>query len=533
MTSAIPHVLEQGGTQDRGEHARLQYFIGAIAIGDMIKTTLGPRGCDKILQPMSQHGEGSIRSMTITNDGATILSSIWLDNPSAKILVDVSKQQDAQCGDGTTGVVVLAAELLRNAEQLVQQKLHPQTICQGYEDALGAARQALVKRTFDAGGDAATFRDQLTKIAMTTLSSKLLTHDKQHFAKLAVDAVMRLGGKPNLDYIQVIKKAGGSVKDSFLAPGFILEKRIGVGQPKCIENCKVMVANTPMDTDKIKIYGARVKVDSFEAVRQLEEAEKLKMKKKVEDICKHGCNVFINRQLIYNYPEEIFKDNGVISIEHSDFDGMERLAAALGADIVSTFDNPAQVTLGTCAKIEEILIGEDRLIQFSGCTRNEACTIVLRGASIHVLDEAERSLHDALAVLFQTVQDARIVCGGGAAEMQMAEAVDALARTVPGKKSLAIEAFSKALREIPNIILENAGADSVEIVSALRSMHHNNNWEAGIDIKKLAPGNMTELGVFESYKSKLSQVCSAAEAAIMLIRVDDIIKCAPRQREGM
>merc|ERR1712130_9184 len=206
-----------------------------------------------------------------------------------------------------------------------------------------------------------------------------------------------------------------------------------------------------MDTDKIKIYGARVKVESFEAVQEIEAAEKEKMKSKVERIVKHGCNVFINRQLIYNYPDQLFKENNVMAIEHSDFDGTERLAAVLGGDIVSTFDNPEEVKLGHCKRIEEILIGEDKVIKFSGCAQGEACTIVLRGASTHILDEAERSLHDALAVLYQTVQETRVVHGGGSTEMAMAQAVLEKMATVEGKESIAMEQFAKALQQIPSI----------------------------------------------------------------------------------
>merc|ERR1719171_1488415 len=253
-----------------------------------------------------------------------------------------SKTQDNECGDGTTSVVVLAAEMLRNAQLLVEAKMHPQVIIRGYRLALAAARAKLESMAIDNGKDTQKFREDLLRIARTTLSSKLLKHEKDHFATLAVDAVLRLKGKPNLDYIQVIKKPGGSLKDSFLEEGFILEKKIAVGQPKLLEDCKILVANCQMDTDKIKIYGARVKTDSFEAVAEIEKAEKGKMKAKVERICKHGCNVFINRQLIYNYPEQLFKENGVMAIEHSDFEGTERLAAVLGSDIISTFDNPEE-----------------------------------------------------------------------------------------------------------------------------------------------------------------------------------------------
>merc|ERR1711953_1063449 len=299
-----------------------------------------------------------------------------------------------------------------------------------------------------------------------------------------------------------------------------------------LEDCKILVANCQMDTDKIKIYGARVKVDSFEAVHEIEKAEKEKMKNKVERIVKHGCNVFINRQLIYNYPDQLFKENGVMAIEHSDFDGTERLAAVLGADIVSTFDNPEETKLGSCKKIEEVMIGEDKVIKFSGCAQGEACTIVLRGASTHILDEAERSLHDALAVLFQTVTETRVVYGGGSMEMAMAKAVLAKMADVEGKESLAMEQFAKALQQIPAILADNGGFDSADLLGALRAAHTRGEHTKGLDFMKGGIADMAELGIMESYGSKSSQLCSAAEAAEMIIRVDDIIRNAPRQRDG-
>jgi len=308
-------------------------------------------------------------------------------------------------------------------------------------------------------------------------------------------------------------------------------KKIGVGQPKVLENCKIMVANCQMDTDKVKIYGARVKVDSFEAVAEIEAAEKAKMKNKVERIVKHGCNVFINRQLIYNYPDQLFKENGVMAIEHSDFEGTERLAAVLGSDIVSTFDNPEDTVLGHCDKIEEFMIGEDKVIKFSGCKQNQACCIVLRGASSHILDEAERSLHDALAVLFQTVQETRVVHGGGAMEMAMASAVLDKMASVDGKESLAMEQFAKALMQLPCILADNGGLDSAQLIGQLRAAHARKEHTTGLEFNIGTVADMAKLGIMESFRSKMSQLCSAAEAAEMIIRVDDIIRNAPRQRE--
>jgi len=220
-----------------------------------------------------------------------------------------------------------------------------------------------------------------------------------------VDAVLRLKGSGNLDYIKLIKKAGGTLKDSFLADGFILEKTISTGCPRRKENPRVLVANTPMDHDKIKIFGSKVKVDSMTKVAEIEEAEKAKMRRKIDKILAHKPDVFINRQLIYNYPEQLLAEKGVMVIEHADFDGTERLAAVLGGDILSTFDQPKTAKLGTCSLIEEIMIGEDKVIRFSGTAAGEACSIVLRGSGSHILDEAERSLHDAICVLIAAVKN--------------------------------------------------------------------------------------------------------------------------------
>ncbi|KAL0784795.1 hypothetical protein Bca101_001040 [Brassica carinata] len=522
----IDKIFKDDASEEKGERARMASFIGAMAVADLVKSTLGPKGMDKILQ-----STGRGHSVTVTNDGATILKSLHIDNPAAKVLVDISKVQDDEVGDGTTSVVVLAGELLREAEKLVTSKIHPMTIIAGYRMAAECARDALLKRVIDNKENAEKFRSDLMKIAMTTLCSKILSQDKEHFAEMAVDAVFRLKGSTNLEAIQIIKKPGGSLRDSFLDEGFILDKKIGIGQPKRIENAKILVANTAMDTDKVKIYGARVRVDSMTKVAEIEGAEKEKMKDKVNKILAHGINCFVNRQLIYNFPEELFADAGVLAIEHADFEGIERLGLVTGGEIASTFDNPESVKLGHCKLIEEIMIGEDKLIHFSGVEMGQACSIVLRGASHHVLDEAERSLHDALCVLSQTVNDSRVLLGGGWPEMVMAKEVDELARKTAGKKSHAIEAFSRALVAIPTTIADNAGLDSAELVAQLRAEHHTEGCNAGIDVISGAVGDMEERGIYEAFKVKQAVLLSATEAAEMILRVDEIITCAPRRRE--
>lgn len=325
-----------------------------------------------------------------------------------------------------------------------------------------------------------------------------------------------------------------------------------------------------MDTDKIKIFGARVRVDGTGKLAELERAERDKMKAKVQAIAAHGITCFVNRQLIYNYPESLLAEQGIMSIEHADFEGVERLALVTGGEIASTFDAPDKVKIGRCDVIEEIMIGEDKvsrarkreaqpgafsaylrldlrcpqtiegvrvcanakLIKFSGVAAGEACTVVLRGATSQMVDEAERSLHDALSVLSQTVKETRVTLGGGCSEMLMSCAVDEAARTVSGKRALAVEGFARALRQMPTILADNGGFDSSDLVAKLRAAHYEGRSDAGLDMDLGEIGSMKELGVTESYKLKRQVVVSASEASEMILRVDNILRAAPRRREG-
>lgn len=520
-------VLRNEAEEEKGELARMSSFIGAIAIGDLVKSTLGPKGMDKILV---SHGR-SAGQVEVTNDGATILKAIGVDNPAAKILVDMSKVQDDEVGDGTTSVTVLAAELLKEAEKLIDQKIHPQTIIAGWRKAVEVARKALLDFSTDNSADSERFREDLLNIARTTLSSKILSQHKEYFAKLAVDAVLRLKGSGELSAIQIIKIKGGTLEESFLDEGFLLEKKVGVHQPKRVEKAKILIANTPMDTDKIKVFGSHIKVDSMAKIAELESAEKEKMKDKVNKILKHNCNVFINRQLIYNYPEQLFADAGVMAIEHADFDGIERLALVTGGEIVSTFDHPEMVKLGTCDVIEQFMIGEDVLLRFSGVALGEACTIVIRGATQQIIDEADRSIHDALCVLNATVKESRIVFGGGCSEMLMAVAVNNAASKTAGKEAVAMEAYARALQQLPIIIADNAGYDSAQLISELRAAHSNDpKCTMGLNMDKGEIGDLKALGITESFVVKRQVLLSATEAAEMILRVDNIIKAAPRKR---
>lgn len=529
--------LKAGASEAKGENARLMNIMGAVSVADIVKTTLGPKGMDKILLGMD--GQNGVR---VTNDGATILKGLVMDNPAARILIDASKTQDDEVGDGTTSVTVLAGELLRNAEKLLEQSVHPQTIIEGYRAATQVALETLKKLSVDHGDNAEVFHEDLLKIARTTLSSKILTVEREHFAQLCVEAVMRLKKEnaQNLELINIMKKIGGTMRDSFLEPGFLLNKKIGIGQPRILEDVKIMIANTPMDADKTKVHGAKVRVNGIAELADVEAAEKRKMREKCEKIIGHGINCFINRQLIYNYPEELFAGAGIMAIEHADFDGIDRLAMALDADILSTFEEAERgaVKFGHADRIDEMMIGGDSVIRFSGLPRGEACTIVLRGTSQHLLDEAERSLHDALCVVSQAVMvngESSVIPGAGASEMAMAKAVEEAAVRTPGKKQLAMIQFANALKMLPTIIAENAGLDSNDLITRLQAAHFTSTSDrcyTGLDVNA---GDINEdviknLGITESAKVKRCVVTYAAEAAEMILRVDDVLRAAPRQR---
>lgn len=521
-------ILKGDADEEQGEQARLSSFVGAYAVGDLVKSTLGPKGMDKILYGVGRD-EGRVE---VTNDGATILRSIGVDNPAAKVLVDIAKVQDDEVGDGTTTVAVLASELLKRAEGLVTEKIHPQTIIDGWREATAASKKALEDSSIALESvDEELFRNHLTAIAKTALSSKIISQSKECFSKICVDAILRIKETCNLDSIQIIKKLGGALEDTFLDDGFILDKTPGHGQPRRIENAKILIANTPMDTDKIKVFSSRVKVDSIAKVAELELAEKEKMRDKVNNILAHNCNVFINRQLIYNFPEQLFADAGVMAIEHADFDGIERLALVTGGEIVSTFGQTQQVRLGTCELIEEVMIGEDKLLKFSGVPVGKACTIVIRGATQQILDEAQRSIHDVLCVLSRVIKNPKVTFGGGASELLMAETVDKLARLTPGKSQKAMEAFADALRSLPTIIADNGGYDSAELISQLKALHAKGENRMGIDMNLGVAANMQENQIFEALDVKAQALVSAAEAAEMILRVDNILKAAPRKRQ--
>lgn len=525
MKTAGVQILDSSAEEERGEMARMSAFVGAMAISDLVKTTLGPKGMDKILQSLSH-----MDTINVTNDGATILKSIVIDNPAAHLIVELSQAQDSDVGDGTTSVAVLAGQLLHGAESLVNQGIHPQTIIQGWRKASKIAVEALEKTAKSNEANPTAFHNDLVKVASTTLNSKILNMERDKFAEMAVQAIERLKDPSRIDAISILKISGGSLIDSEIVDGLILRCEFGVGQPQLVEKAKILIANTPMDSDKIKITGAKIETDSPEQLGKIEEAERAKMLAKCEKIVQHKPNIFVNRQLIYNLPEEYFTSHNINSVEHADFAGVERLALVTGGDIASTFDTPDSVKLGECDRVESIMIGETKLLKFSGCKDPATCTIVLRGATDQILEEAERSLHDALCVIASMMTEKRTVLGAGVSEVIMADAVEEEARRTPGKISLAMDAYASAVRQIPMILASNAGLDAPEIVASIRAAHAKGQLTYGLDINNRGIGDVEALGITESYKVKRQIIISASEAAEQILRVDEIIRCAPARR---
>ena len=527
MISLDPvRILKLGAEEEKAEHARLSNFLGAIVVGDVVKSTLGPKGMDKMLVSYADNG----RIMKVTNDGATILKGIGFDNPAAKILVNMASAQDDLVGDGTTSVAILASELLRESEMLIAKKIHPQTIISGFRLASKIALNALEASALNCSDEEEIFRNELVNLAKTCLSSKILNIHKDKFSKISVDAVLRLKCPFNfLSAIHTITIPGGSLDDSFLDEGFLLARPIGKFQPRRIEKAKILLANTGMDADKPKSHGLRARVSSLNKLANLEEAEKASMKKKVDKILKHGCNVFINRQQIYNYPEQLFADAGVMSIELAQFEGIEGLALVTGGEIASTFDDPENAKLGECDLVEEVLIGEEKLLRLSGVKLGEACTIVIRGATRQITAEAERAVHDSLCVVMAAVKERKMVCGGGAAEMQMSMAVSEIAAREAGKEAVAMESFAKALLQLPTAISDNSGFDTSFLLSALRVAHFMLRHTFGLNMQNGNVACMQELGVLEPLAVKRQMINSATEATEVILRIDHILKAEPRK----
>ncbi len=521
-------LLKEGASRTIGREALRSNILAARILAETIRSSLGPRGMDKMLVD-------SFGDIVITNDGATILKEMDVQHPAAKMMVEVAKAQDDEVGDGTTTSVILAGELLKQAEDLLLQDVHPTIIIEGYKKAMDKALEIIDEIAVPIDP---TDKETLKKAGITSLSSKaMIVGAIERLTEMAVDAVLQVAEKKDdkwhvdIDNVKVEKKEGGSLDDTKLVYGIVLDKEVvHPGMPKRVENAKIALLNCPIEVEKTEI-SAKIHITSPEQMRAFLERETEMLKKMVEKIAEVGANVVICQKGIDDVAQHYLAKKKILAVRRVKESDMAKIAKATGGKIITSIDDLSSKDLGEAELVEERKVGEDKMVFIEGCKNPKAVTILVRGGTKHLIDEAERSLHDALCVVRNLVREPKIVAGGGAPEAEVAHRIREWARTLRGKEQLAALKFADALEVIPLTLAENAGLDPVDIMVDLRARHEKGEKWAGIDIINGKVANMWEKGVLEPACVKKQAIKSGTEAAIMILRIDDIIAAAPPSKE--
>ncbi|ANF23397.1 thermosome subunit beta [Thermococcus piezophilus] len=527
--SGQPVVILPEGTQRYvGRDAQRLNILAARIIAETVRTTLGPKGMDKMLVD-------SLGDVVITNDGATILDRIDLQHPAAKMMVEVAKTQDKEAGDGTTTAVVIAGELLRKAEELLDQNIHPSIIVKGYTMAAEKAQEILEDIAIEVTPND---EETLLKIAMTSITGKNAESHKDLFAKLAVEAVKQVAEKKNgkyvvdIDNIKIEKKAGESVEESELIRGVVIDKeRVHPRMPTKVENAKIALINDALEVKKTET-DAKINITSPDQLFQFIEQEEKMLKDMVEQIAATGANVVFVQKGIDDLAQHYLAKYGILAVRRVKKSDMEKLAKATGAKIVTNVKDLTSEDLGYAEIVEERKIAGESMIFVEGCKNPKAVTILIRGGTEHVVDEVERALEDAVKVAKDVMEDGAVLPAGGAGEIELSIKLDEYAKAVGGKEALAIEAFAEALKIIPKTLAENAGLDTVEMLVKVISEHKNKGKNIGIDIFEGGPADMIERSIIEPLRVKKQAIKSASEAAIMILRIDDVIAAKLSKPEG-
>jgi thermosome len=513
-------VLREGTGRSTGREAQKNNIMAAKIVAETVKTTLGPCGMDKMLV-------SSMGDVAITNDGATIMKELDVQHPAAKMLVEVAKAQDNEVGDGTTTAVVLAGELLAKAEALLDKNVHPTVIIEGYKKASEKAQEVLDKLAIPVR---ITDDKTLQEVAVTSLASKGITTAAEHFAKMSVDAVKQVAEEVNgkfkadIDLIKIVKKHGKSLDETELVKGIVVDKEVASSQmPKLIDNAKIALLDVKLEIEKTE-FDAKINIESPDQIEAFLKQEEGMLKEMADAIAKAGANVVFCEKGIDDMVLHFLAKRGILAVKSVSSNDMEKLARATGGKAVASVKDLTAESLGKAKKVEEVKIGDDKLIYVRECKNPKAVTIVIRGGSTHVIDEAERSLHDSLCVVRNVVEDGKIVAGGGAAEAEIAKNLKSYALKVGGREQLAVEAFAEAVETIPLTLAENAGLDPIDIMVALRAKHENpDNKYFGIDVSTGEIKSMIDLVVLEPLRVKQQVIKSATEAANMILKIDDVI----------
>jgi thermosome len=512
-------VLKEGSNRSRGKEAQNSNIEAAKIVAEVIKSSLGPKGMDKMLVD-------SFGDVTITSDGRTILDEMDIQHPAAKMMVEVAKTQDNEAGDGTTTAVIISGELLNRAQALIEKGVHPTIIIDGYRKASEKALEILEKIAIQVDLNS---QDYLKKVAMTSMASKLVAEHKEYLADIAVKAILAVAEKEgekykvDVDDVKVEKKAGESVRDTKLIQGIVLDKEIShSGMPKRVEKAKIALLDCALEIEKTE-FDAKINIESPEQMEAFLKQEEDMMRDMVDKIAKTGANVVLCEKGIDDMVQHFLARKGIIAVRRNKKSDMEKLAKATGGKVVSNLDSITSEDLGYAALVEERKIGDDKMTFIEGCKHPKAVTILIRGGTQRIVDEAERSLHDALCVVRDVVQEPKVLAGGGSPELEVSRGLKKYAETLPGREQLAVVAFAEALEAIPTTLTENAGLDPIDILSDLRSRHEKGETWAGIEVNTGKAQDMTKAGVFEPLAVKKQIIKSGTEASTMLLKIDDVI----------
>jgi thermosome len=519
-------ILKEGTSKTAGRDAQRNNIMAAKIVAQVVKSCLGPRGMDKMLVD----GMGDV---TITDDGATILKEIDVQHPAAKAMIEISKAVDNEVGDGTTSAVVLAGALLEKAEELIEKDVHPMVIVDGYKKASEKANEIL--KTLAIKVDSRD-KDWLTKVAKTSMATKMVSSEGEYMASLVVKGLLSVaeeydgGIKVEIDNVKVEKKAGGSTRDSQLINGVALDKEVvHSGMPKNVVEAKIALLNCPLEIEKTE-FDAKISINNPEQIKMFLDEESMMLKDMVDKVVKTGANVLICQKGIDDIAQHYLAKAGILAIRRVSESDMNRLSRATGGRVVTTIEDLNPSDLGYAKHVEERKIEEGKWVFVEGCKNPKAVTLFLRGGTQRVVEESERSIHDALSVVKDVMLKPYIVLGAGAPEAEVASKLFDFAQTLPGREQLAAQKFAEAMEVIPLTIAENAGMDPIDTLVELRARHSQGGTTVGIDALAGKVEDVKNFGVYEPLAVKEEILSAATEAAVMLLRIDDVIASSKMAR---
>lgn len=513
-------ILKSGSKQDKGREAQKNNFAAAKLIAEVVRSSVGPRGMDKMLVD-------SLGDVTITNDGATILKEIDVQHPAAKMMVEISKATDNEVGDGTTSVVVIAGALIEKAEELIDKDVHPTVIVDGYRKSAAKAIEVLNSIATKVHGNE---KQELIRVAKTSMQTKLVSRQADLLADIVVRAAMQVaekstdsGYKVDIDNVKVEKKAGGSIHDTTLIQGIVLDKEVvHTAMPKKIEEAKIALINSALEIEKTE-FDAKINISSPDQMQKFLDEETRMLKSMVDKITRSGSNVVICQKGIDDTAQHYLAKAGILTVRRAKESDMTSLSKATGARLVTNLDDLTSKDLGYAKLVQERKVETDKWVFIEGCKNPKAVTILIRGGSQRVVDEAERSVHDALMVSKDVLERPVILAGGGAPEAFAAAKVREWAHTLSGREQLAAEKFAEALEVIPLSLAENAGMDLIDTLTEIRAKQSKGSYSIGIDARNGKVADMSKLDIVEPLVVKEQIIKSATEAACMILRIDDVI----------